>query len=138
MRQPRFPSGSTSGHLRCALTANLTTLPTTARPTGTMGLTGLRGESSLEPVHGSTDLAASMAMWTTATILTTATTDRCLSVGHGRFITSRVTRRGTDADISAMQATMRTGNMRCLDIGAAAAAIHIARAGSADPFLLTA
>jgi beta-phosphoglucomutase-like phosphatase (HAD superfamily) len=47
-------------------------------------------------------------------------------------------KRATDAATSAMPATTLAANTRCLDFEAAAAGIHAARAGSADPFLLIA
>ena len=84
-----------------------------------MGPTGIGVEYSSEPARGSTALAASMAMSTTATIRISVTTVRSQSAATGHSNTSAAMRRETDEATRAIQATMRAMNVIFPDIVAA-------------------
>ena len=135
MHRPRFLSASILGRLLCARMGISTMSRMTARPTATMGRIGMRAGCSSERGRGSMGRGGSSGMSTIATILITDTTDRCLSVGRSRSITSTATRRGTDEATLAMRAMMRAANMRCLDIGAVVVGGRGGRAGSEDVFM---
>src|SRR5271163_4790856 len=87
-----------------------TMLPMIVHPTVTMGLIGFLVGCSSGLGPGSTALTDFMAMSTTATILTTATTDRFRYGARSRSTISTLTRRSMSMATPAIPAMMEAAN----------------------------
>lgn len=98
--------GVNIGRRLSAPTDILSTRPMTARPTGTMGQTGLQMASSSAPVRGSMAHADSMGTSTAATIRTTAIMAHFPSAAAPRLRASTAMRPTMAEDMSATRLTM--------------------------------